>query len=302
VRKELELFLQYLSKEKRVSSHTVKAYGSDLEQFIEFIVQTHRNHNVPPASCITENHIRAFMGDLMQHGIKKRSAARKLASIKALFAYLNKAGWIDGNPAVALVSPKIEKRLPQFLTETEMTRALDSIKPDSNLGLRDRAILELFYGTGMRLSELVGLNLVDVQWEGMSIRVFGKGRKMRLLPLGKSATGSLKQYMSRRDHFHPSSGESAVFLNFAGKRISVRGVQIIVKRWLEKASEKKNLSPHLLRHTFATHLLDRGADMESVKELLGHASLSTTQMYTHLTTDHLLQVYRQAHPRSESDL
>jgi tyrosine recombinase XerC len=301
VRKELELFLRYLSKEKRYSVHTLKAYGSDLEQFIEFIVQINRNHVVPPAADITENGIRSFIGSLIQHGMKKRSAARKLASLKALFAYLNRAGLIDHDPTTTLVSPKIEKKLPQFLTEAEMTLALKSIEADSELGIRDRAIFELFYGTGMRLSELVGLNLVDVQLDGMSIRVFGKGRKVRLLPLGKFAFGAIKRYLDRRTRFHPGAGECAVFLNHAGKRISVRGVQLIVKRWLEKVSEKKNLSPHLLRHTFATHLLDRGADMESVKELLGHASLSTTQIYTHLTTDHLLRVYRQAHPRSESD-
>ncbi len=301
MRSELELFLQYLSKEKRYSQHTVKAYGSDLEQFLEFVVQINRNHVVPRAADVSENDIRNFIGSVIQHGMTKRSAARKLASIKAFFAYLNKVGQLGHDPTIMLVSPKIEKKLPQFLSEGEMGLALASIRPDSNLGVRDKAVLELFYGTGMRLSELVGLDLVDVQLEEMTTRVFGKGRKIRILPIGKSALGAMKQYLARRNLFHPVSGERAVFLNQSGRRISVRGIQLIVKRWLEIASEKKNLSPHVLRHTFATHLLDRGADMESVKELLGHASLSTTQMYTHLTTDHLLQVYKQAHPRSDRD-
>ncbi|HEX9934451.1 MAG TPA: tyrosine-type recombinase/integrase, partial [bacterium] len=207
----------------------------------------------------------------------------------------------DRDPTAALPFPKAEKTLPRFLSEAEMARALELVHPDSPLRSRDRAILELFYGTGIRLSELVGVNLEDLRLGDLTIRVLGKGRKERILPLGKSAYNALKQYLDMRANFKPRADEWAVFLNPMGKRLSVRGVQLIVQRWLRNASEKEKLSPHLIRHTFATHLLDRGADLESVKELLGHASLSTTQVYTHLTRDHLLKVYRQAHPRSDLD-
>jgi len=298
---EVESFLLYLRREKRYSIHTIKAYGSDLEQFMDYLVETNRVHERPAASEITQDHIRAYMGSLIQYGMSKRSAARKLASLRAFFGYLIRTDQMDRDPTAALPFPKAEKTLPRFLSEAEMARALELVHPDSPLRSRDRAILELFYGTGIRLSELVGVNLEDLRLGDLTIRVLGKGRKERILPLGKSAYNALKQYLDMRANFKPRADEWAVFLNPMGKRLSVRGVQLIVQRWLRNASEKEKLSPHLIRHTFATHLLDRGADLESVKELLGHASLSTTQVYTHLTRDHLLKVYRQAHPRSDLD-
>lgn len=299
MKESLELFLQYLSNEKRVSPHTVQAYGSDLEQYILFLNNKRGAGNDFKAEQAGKEDIRDYLGKRIQHGMSKRSVSRNLASIRSFYGYLVKTGVLTQDPTAMLISPKPEKRLPHFLNEREMTGVFNSIELDTLAGSRDRAILELFYGTGMRLSELAGLNLIDVDFTAMTVRVRGKGGKERILPLGKCVIRSMIEYLQKRPQFHPKSGENAIFLNPSGKRISVRGIQNLVHKRLQSVSEKEKLSPHLLRHTFATHLLNRGADLESVRELLGHASLSTTQGYTHLTTDHLQQVYRRTHPRSE---
>jgi integrase/recombinase XerC len=213
--------------------------------------------------------------------------------------YLVRAERIAANPAASLSAPKAGKELPEFLREEEIRDALESIEKTTVTGLRDRAILELFYGTGMRLSELAGLNRGDVQGGGETVCVMGKGRKERILPLGRQARKAIQRYLDQRDAMNPDTREKALFLNRYGNRISARGIQRLVKKWLGRVSEKNRLSPHLIRHTFATHLLDRGADLQAVKELLGHASLSTTQIYTHLTMERLKKVYRKAHPRAE---
>ncbi|MFC1570057.1 tyrosine-type recombinase/integrase, partial [bacterium] len=216
------------------------------------------------------------------------------------FKYCTQSGWIERDPSMALVFPKLDKPLPIFLNENEVLTALNIIKTETRGGARDRAILELFYGTGMRLSELVQMNLKDLDLLAGTVRVLGKGSKDRVLPIGQHCVRYMKQYLLKREAFKPKSGEVAIFLNPSGKRLSARGVQYIVKRWLEGVSEKTKLSPHVLRHTFATHLLDRGADLRAVKDLLGHESLSTTQIYTHLTVDRLRKIYKQAFPRAES--
>jgi integrase/recombinase XerC len=297
----LELFLQYLFKEKHYSTHTIQAYRSDLEQFMGFLAEKRGYAENPGPMLVQKEDIRAFLGGFIQYGLNKKSVARKLASLRAFYKYLTQVNLVHQDPTMTLVYPRTEKRLPRFLSEKEINDTLEKMRSHTPAEVRDRAIIELFYGTGMRLSELVGLNLEDVDVSGMTVRLLGKGKKERIAPLGKSVINSLKRYLLKRTDFHPIPGESAFFLNPMGKRISVRGVQNLVCKWLKSASEKEKLSPHLLRHTFATHLLDRGADLESVKELLGHASLSTTQIYTHLTKDHLRQVYKQAHPRSEMD-
>lgn len=299
VRREIEEYLRYLSQEKRYSAHTVRAYGTDLGQFVEHLVQEKEGDD-PPAEAVTKEAIRSFLGGLVRHGMAKRSVARKLVALRSFFGYLTKMGILKTNPTVGFASPKVEKYLPEFLREEEMFDALDGVVQDSLSGIRDRAILELFYGTGMRLSELVGLDVEDVDVDAGTVRVYGKGGKERVLPVGRGLGKTLRAYLSRRMAFQPEDGSRALFLNRFGRRISTRGVQILVGRWLKRVSEKEKLSPHVLRHTFATHLLDRGADLEAVKELLGHASLSTTQIYTHMTMDRLKSVYRQAHPRAES--
>jgi len=302
MREGVDAFLQYLTSEKRYSPHTLQAYGSDLEQFREFLLEVRNKPEPLSIQDITKEDIRLFIGGLIRHGMSKKSVARKLASLRAFFYFLNKSERVNGNPALTLVSPKTEKVLPEFLREEEIIGALKSIVQDDNSiqQIRDKAILELFYGTGMRLSELVGLNLEAMDLGAGIVRVLGKGGKERILPIGKTTTKSLKGYLTRRSEFHPTQGNRAIFLNQRGNRLSPRGVQLIVKKALMRVSEKNKLSPHILRHTFATHLLDRGADLEAVRELLGHTSLSTTQIYTHLTMDRLKNVYRRAHPRAEA--
>ncbi len=302
MKKDIETFLQYLLSEKHYSSYTIRAYKTDLEQFVEFLIQKRGETDSPSPKEITREDIQLFLGDMVRHGISKRSVARKLASIRAFFGYQMRIAGLKTNPTAALVSPKLGKVLPQFLREEEIRNALEGITQDLAAGVRDRAILELFYGTGMRLSELVGLNLYNIDLVSGTVRVYGKGRKERALPIGKKAGETVKNYLARRRDFHPKNGNLALFLNSSGNRMSARGIQLLVHKWLSRVSEKKKLSPHVLRHTFATHLLNRGADLEAVKELLGHASLSTTQVYTHLTMDHLKKVYRQAHPRAEINL
>jgi len=300
MKEAIENFLQYLLSEKHYSIHTVLAYKTDLTQFFDFLVKERGKASSSLLKEATKEEIRLFLGELVRHGISKRSAGRKLASLRAFFKYLIKTGEMEANPTLALVSPKKAKTLPNFLREEEIQKALQSITQDSVSGVRDRTVLELLYGTGMRLSELVSLNLDNLDLVAGTVRVHGKGGKERLIPIGKNTGAVVKDYLFRRKELHPVMGNQAFFLNRKGDRISSRGVQLLVHKWLNKASEKKKLSPHVLRHTFATHLLDRGADIKAVKELLGHASLSTTQVYTHVTMDRLKKVYRQAHPRAES--
>lgn len=286
-------FLAYLEKEKRYSIHTISGYQKDLETFFEFL------NGLDPEK-VTKEDIRFFLGHLLRHGMARRSVARKLASIRAFFKYLLHRGVVEKNPAWILRAPKIEKRLPHALPMEGLIRVLDNIPSQNILDIRDRAILELFYGSGIRVSELVRLDLRDVNLEQGSIRVHGKGGKERIIPLGKVAVFALRTYLQHRNALCHSSSESAFFLNARGHRLTTRGVQNIVWKRFSPWMHQGSLSPHLLRHSFATHLLDQGADLEAVKELLGHTSLSTTQVYTHLTSDRLKRVYQQAHPRAES--
>lgn len=293
-------FTEYILKQRGYSVHTVSAYRKDLEQFTEYLGEMGAETRIPRPEQVTRDHIRSFLGDLARHGLNKSSIARKLASLRAFFGYLDRMGLIQNNPATIVAGPKLDKRLPKYLHESEINRSLRMIDPESVAGVRDRAILELFYGTGMRLSELVGLDVGDVDFSGGTVRVLGKGGKERIMPIGRTVTQTLRGYLDIRGRFSPSAQDRALFLNFQGKRISARGVQYRVRKTLAEGSEKRRLSPHMLRHSFATHLLDHGADLQAVKELLGHASLSTTQTYTHLTRDRIKHVYRQAHPRSEA--
>ncbi|MBN1895590.1 tyrosine recombinase XerC [bacterium] len=296
-RQAIEMFLQYLAAERRFSGHSVEAYGRDLGQFEEY-VRTVQGSASPSIEMIRKPDIQDFLGELIRHGMTRKTAARKLASIKALFRYLSRSGRLPFNPAGQIISPKAEKSLPVYLSEAEMQKVLDGIQPDSAADARDLAILELFYGTGIRLSELTGLRLEQVDGVRGNIRVWGKGNKERIMPAGSRALQALSRYLKRRPEFHPDPRETVFFLNAEGRPLSRRGVQWIVGKWLRRFSERTRLSPHVLRHSFATHLLDRGAGLEGVRELLGHASLSTTQIYTHVSMERLKRVYQQSFPRA----
>lgn len=295
---QIENYLLHLL-EKSFSGHTLKAYRNDLGQFHRFLVGQLDKKDVE-LKDIDRLAIRHFLGTLQRRGFSKRSIVRKLTSIRSFIKFLCREGLMGSNPAVHLASPKLEKRLPSFFASEQMSKVMDIPGRITALGWRDLTILELLYGTGIRLSELVGLNLSSIDQWGEAIKVMGKGRKQRILPVGRKAMKALRTYLEKRDELlkETQKDEEALFLNYRGRRLSARGVQRIVERHLRKVSEAKRVSPHVLRHTFATHMLDAGADLRAVKELLGHASLSSTQIYTHVTTERLKQVYDQAHPRA----
>jgi integrase/recombinase XerC len=294
----IQEFIKYIKTERQYAAHTIKAYSEDLHQLYESL-QNRQRQSFIELESISKQVLQHYLTSLMRHGMAKRSVARKLATIKAFFKHMVRTGRIKQNPAVCLIFPKLDKHLPLFLTEHEVKNALDSISSDTREGARDRAILELFYGTGIRVSELVRIDGPDIELSKGLLRVTGKGSKDRILPLGRQCLRFLNDYLKKRPQFKPVPDETALFLNRSGKRLTERGIQNIVRRWLEQVSAKTKLSPHILRHSFATHLLDRGADLRAVKDLLGHESLTTTQVYTHLTVEHLKRIYDQAFPRSE---
>lgn len=237
--------------------------------------------------------IRDYLGFLLRYGYERRTAARKLSTIKSFFKFLVKEKITDFNPARDVKTPKIEKKLPGFLTQYQAQKALQIIG-DDEASCRNRAILEVLYGAGLRAAELVGLNKENIDFLSEVMRVKGKGNKERIVPLGSYAKNAIKEYLDKREN----KTNPAVFLNQQGKRLTTRSVQNIVNKQLSKVSEVTGTNPHILRHSFATHLLERGADLRAVQELLGHASLSTTQIYTHLSVERLKKIYDQAHPRS----
>ena len=295
LQEDVQQFFKFLNAEKGYSKHTIAAYGRDIQQFIEFLQDEHaRELNRP--SEIEKEHVRSYLVHLVRYGLNKRSVGRKLSAIRAFFKYLVRMNILEKDPSSALVPPKAGKYLPTFLNEREIADALKITVSKSN-SLRDKTIIELFYGTGMRLSELSNLNITDIDFGAATVRVFGKGAKERIIPIGPQLIKVLRHYLKERLGDSKSKSE-AVFLNASGKRLSNRRIQMVVKNQLQQVSTQQKLSPHVIRHSFATHLLNRGANLEAVKELLGHQSLSTTQIYTHLTTDHLRQVYKQAFPRS----
>lgn len=285
----IEKFIRYLDIEKNYSKHTVLNYRLDLEEFKVFLGDT----QIEKVDYLI---LRKFLALLKEKGMSSRTINRKLSALRSFLKFLTREGFLKTNPSLTLSSPKLDKHLPQFFTEEEVLRLIKSVIPKDSadkLSFRDRAILETFYSTGMRISELVGLNLEDVDFISGVAKVRGKGKKERLIPVGEHAIRAIRDYLNIRQ-----SKQEAIFLNKNGKRITDRGVRLIVEKYLDLIGLKGDVSPHTLRHSFATHLLNRGADLRSVQELLGHANLSTTQVYTHLTTEHLKKIYDKAHPRA----
>ncbi len=294
MKEHLDGFLRHLGLERRLSQHTIEAYRSDLLQFLVFAGERSRG-NEDPATLINRNCARDFLGSLIRSGLAKRSAARKLASLKTFSKYLHREGVLGRNPLASVSAPRLDKPLPQFVPEKPMEELLDGPTQGTLTELRDRAVVELFYGSGMRLSELAGLTAGAVLFSDGTLTVLGKGNKERRLPLTKVSEIVLRQYLRKRGTVDP---QGPLFANAAGNPLTGRTLQRIVRRRLAAVTGLKKKSPHVLRHTFATHLLNAGADLRAVKELLGHASLATTQVYTHVTTERLQKIYRQAHPRA----
>ncbi|MGQ9817699.1 MAG: site-specific tyrosine recombinase/integron integrase [bacterium] len=283
---KIEDFIAYLKKEKNYSFHTLRNYKSDLEKFFGYLKE--QGTSIFEKNCVSQ-----FMIFLMKYGLDARSVARKLSAIKTFFKILKRLGLIDKNPIAGIRTPKQKKHLPGFLTYEQIKEGFNIVN------LRDRAILELLYSCGLRASELVGLNLEDVDFNREEVKVRGKGRKERIVPLGRVAHQAILKYLPEREKQIKSGNPSAVFLNSRGGRLTTRSLQRIVHKYLIKLANASGTNPHVLRHTFATHLLENGADLRAVQELLGHASLSTVQIYTHLTVKRLKDIYKRTHPRAE---
>jgi integrase/recombinase XerC len=305
VRPEAADFLRYLEAERNDSPNTVKAYGRDLAAFTAFLDGFYGGAADWTWAGVDRLAVRGFLAEGARRGWSKRSMARSLSAIRAFYHFLSVHHGVDVNPARATSTPKLEKRLPGYLDRRGMERLFEIAEVRATDGTfrsaRDRAILELFYSTGMRLSELVGLNLEDLDLIADQVRVRGKGRKERLLPVGRPAVAALRGYLARRDEVAQrvqGFDRRAMFVGERGRRLTPRAVQQLVRRLLDAVSEGRPVTTHSLRHSFATHLLDAGADLRAVQELLGHASLSTTQIYTHTSIERLKQVYHQAHPRA----
>lgn len=282
----IEKYIRYLEIEKNVSAHTMLNYRRDLEEFKKFLGET----KIENVDYLT---VRKFLGALREKNLKSRSIARKLSCLRSFFRFLNREGFLSSDPASAISSPKLERHLPVFLTEDEVTQLIESPETSEPSGLRDRAILETFYSTGIRVSELASLNLEHIDFFSGVVRVMGKGKKERMVPIGDRALRAIRNYIEQRKQQSP-----AVFLNKNGARLTDRGIRLLLDKYIQRTALRENISPHSLRHSFATHLLNRGADLRSVQELLGHANLSTTQIYTHLTTEKLKSIYDKAHPRA----
>lgn len=300
---EIAAFVAFLAKERNDSPRTVAAYSRDVAAFATFCDRYYGGSWT--WAGVDRLAVRSWLGDLEQRGLSRRSAARALSALRALYRFLNLTGRVGSNPARATRTPKQGRSLPAPLSRAEMDALIATAAQRAASGefraARDLAILELFYSTGMRLAELAGLSEADLDLLGDQVKVRGKGRKERLLPVGRQAGRALRAYASVRDAWltaRPGADRRAVFLNARGQRLSPRGVQLAMRDLLGTLARGRELRVHSIRHSFATHLLDAGADLRAVQELLGHASLSTTQVYTHTSVERLKRVYQQAHPRA----
>jgi integrase/recombinase XerC len=327
----LTAFLQFLALNRNASAHTIRAYESDLTQFIGYVAASAdlKQRELDP-SQLDRAALRGFLGELYRHGHSRATAARKLAAVRAFLRYLRRQAVIDDDPGGLVPTPKRDVRMPAHLSEREMAALLAAPAGDTALSRRDRAILELFYASGLRLSELAGVDMDDLNLGGRMVRVLGKGAKERLVPFNTSAARALREYLKDRAALLPrrqpeaqrdpdrglaggqrgsprrgrptgrSRSGDPLFVNYRGTRLTVRSIDRVVRRYVAATSTRMGISPHALRHSFATHLLQRGADLRAIQELLGHARISTTQRYTHVNAAQLLDVYRKSHPRARN--
>jgi tyrosine recombinase XerC len=291
-------YLEYLEIERNYSAHTILSYETDLLRLVQFL----RRDGIDSFDTVHKESLRAFIGFLLDEGFSQRSVARKIASMRSFFKYLRRQKIIDGNPALVLITPKVGKRLPSFLDEESVQLLLSLPDQSTPTGKRDTAILELFYSTGIRLSELISLNVSDLKQEEGLIKVKGKGRKERIVPVGRKALSAINEYLNEKKELstkaHVKSDERPLFIVKEGRRMYPQAVGRMVRKYIGAVSEIEKKSPHILRHSFATHMLNHGADLRAVKELLGHESLSTTQVYTHVSSARMKKVYEDAHPKA----
>lgn len=293
----IERFLAYLKIERNASEYTVKSYGEDLASLAEFLADDDR---LPRPEEITPLDLRSYVAALHEAGYAKSSISRRLASLRSFFRFAQREGIVDTNPAKPLKNPRPEKKLPHFLTTREIGKLLQAPPLDDSMALRDRAILEVLYSAGLRVSELVAINDSDLDLDQGLVHVRGKGKRERLAPLGSFAIKAVKRWMKQRT-VAQVPGPTPLFVNRFGKRITTRSIGRMLEKYLLLTGLDRRTSPHTLRHSFATHLLDAGADIRSVQELLGHKSLVTTQIYTHVSTAGLKSIYEKAHPRARQN-
>lgn len=298
-------FLKHLNEQKGYSRHTIRNYYSDLIQFAEFIASKkplpEGEKNVLELEAIDHLIIREYLGSLYRR-LSRATIARKLSAIRSFFHYLEKRALNNGNPAADIATPKLQKYIPNYLSVDEIFRLLERPEREKPLGLRDLAILEVLYSCGLRVSELEALDISGIDFENRLVKVSGKGNKERIVPIGHKALRAVQTYLEATSFLRKKAGsdrrDGPLFINFRGDRLATRSIGKIIKRYARESGLTPDISPHSIRHTFATHLLDGGADLRSVQELLGHASLSSTQKYTHVSLDRLMEVYDKAHPRS----
>ena len=290
MQRHVDKFINYLNIEKNASKHTIINYKIDLRVFAAFLGDK-------DISTVDHLALRRFLAELRSKNYAKRTIARKLASLRSFFRFLYREGYIKTNPITAISTPKLDKKLPVFLDVDKVAKLVQCPPDDNEAGLRDRAIMETLYSAGLRVSELVGLDSDDIDFISGVIKVLGKGKKERVVPIGEPALKAIRKYIDKRVAKQVRD-KDAVFLNKSGRRLTDRSVRRVINKYIKECSIVEHISPHSLRHSFATHLLDRGADLRSVQELLGHMNLSTTQIYTHVTMERLKDVYDKAHPRA----
>lgn len=298
-------YLKYLKIERNSSDHTITSYQNDLNQLLDYASRhLEVEENSLDISELDRLIIRLWLGELTEKGMARNTIARKVAAVRSFFKYCFKRGYISKNPAHLLIIPKKEQRLPKTIQTGEISEMMELANEDDPSTIQERAILELFYSTGIRLSELTNLNVKDIQLPQKQLTVLGKGSKQRIVPLGEKALTAIENHLEQRSELFTSDttnhDKNALFLSVGGKRIYPRMVQRIIKKYLLKVSEVTQKSPHILRHSFATHMLDAGADIRLIKEFLGHANLASTQIYTHTSVERLQKIYSQAHPRAEN--
>ncbi|MEA4925407.1 MAG: tyrosine recombinase XerC [Syntrophomonadaceae bacterium] len=294
-------FLTHMRVEKSASNLTLISYKTDLAQFFEFLAaHCQVDQNAIPLECLNHNNVREYISQMQRQQLCRSTMARKLAALRSFVKYLCRENILEGNPIANISTPKLEKRLPRFLYPLETSLLLEAPNTGQVAGLRDRAILETLYAAGVRVSELVGINIADLELSERWIKIRGKGGKERLAPLGQEALQAIQNYLNRGRPYLAAASDTAtdaLFLNKSGTRLSVRSIRNIINKYVDKIALNQKVSPHTLRHSFATHMLNGGADLRAVQELLGHVKLSTTQIYTHLTKDRIKTIHDETHPR-----